>query len=134
MTDDPSAPARRDNAVYLEAVESLRDDVREDIGHMRDDWREDIKEVRGLVTGFIVAHGKDHVAQRSESEIAHARFDEFIKTAEIAQARKDGALGVFRFVLEHLSRNLRPIIAIAGAAAVTAAAIAGAIHVEVAIR
>ncbi|HEY6014587.1 MAG TPA: hypothetical protein VIU37_11280 [Candidatus Limnocylindrales bacterium] len=126
--------ARRDNTLYLDAVEALRDDVREDIGHLRDDVREDIREVRGVVTEFIVKHGADHTAQRLESEAAHQRFDSFIKSTEIAQARKDGALGVFRFVLEHLSRNIRPIAAIAGACAVTIAALAGAIHIEVAIR
>lgn len=112
--------------------------MREDIGQLRDDMREDNVRLEGrvvtMVTDFVVAHGNDHLAQRAQSEEAHQRFDGFIRAAELAQARREGALGVFRFIVEQLSRHWRPITAIlAGLAAVLLAA-TGDIRLEVVTR
>jgi len=134
--DDPSAsvPARRDNAIYLDAIEGLRADVREDIGHLRDDVREDVRDIRVDLSAFITAHGREHADQKAESETAHDGFTAFISNFELERARKDGALGVFRFVLEQLSRHARPLAAL-GIGLITAiAAIVGAFRVDVVVH
>lgn len=136
MTDDPAAvPDRRDNSSVNAAIEALREDVREDIGHLRDDVREDLAASEGrltrMVTDFITLHGRDHTAQRTESEIAHARFDTFIRAAELAQARRDGALGMIRYFLELVSRHAKPIATIILALAGAVLALSGAITVQI---
>ena len=54
--------------------------------------------------------------------------------AELAQARRDGALGVFRFVLELLARHWKPITAIVTSLTVAAAVVSGSIQIEVIAR
>jgi hypothetical protein len=136
MADDVRpVPDRRDHHIYLQAIEGLREDVREDIGHLRDDMREDNerleKRMVAMVTDFIVAHGAEHKAQRESSDEAHGRFDAFIRSAELAQARRDGALGVFRFVLEQISRHWKPITAVLGGLAAVLLALSGSVSIEV---
>ena len=86
------------------------------------------------LTDFVRVHGAEHSAQREESQAAHDRFDGFIRSFELAAARKAGALGVFRFAIELLSKHARPLVAVLGAAAVLIASLAGAFRVEVIIR
>lgn len=136
MVDEPRPdPDRRDNSAVHEAIEALRTDVREDIGHLRDDVREDLAASEGrltkMVTDFITLHGRDHAAQRTESEVAHARFDTFIRAAELAQARRDGILGMFRFALELISRHAKPIATIILALTGAALALSGAVSVSI---
>jgi hypothetical protein len=122
----------------LKAVEDLRADVREDIGHLRDDVREDNAALEHRVMtalgDFSVAHGREHTTEREASAAVHRRFDDFLRTAELNQARRDGALGVFRFLLEQTSRHAKPLTAVLLAAAGAALALAGNIRLEVVLR
>ena len=137
MADDPVLE-RRDNHTTLDAIRALRQDVREDVAGLRTDMREDNERLEtrmvGMVTGFIVAHGAEHQAERTASNDAHARFDKFIKAAEYAEARRDGALGVFLFVLEHVSRHWRPITAILTAIATVILAATGNVQLQIVAR
>lgn len=137
MSDERAAD-RRDYAPFLDAIEALRTDVREDIGHLRDDVREDLAasedRVMTAMTEYTIRHGAEHAQGVAEAAETHARFEAFIRSAELAQARRDGALGVFRFVLETASRNSRPLIAIVISVAFAAASIAGAIQVQIGFR
>lgn len=137
MTDD-----RRDYSALYAALESLREDVREDIGHLRDDVREDnerlegrlmaaINDVRRDAVEFATAHTAVHEERRAVTDAEHRLFRDFIHAAELAQARRDGALGVFRFILEQLSRHWRPLLAVLSGFAMTAAFVTGSIHIEV---
>lgn len=139
MAGDERAPVSGATVGALfRAVEDLRADVREDIGHLRDDVREDNRALEGRVmsalTDFSATHGKEHAIEREASAAAHRRFDEFVRAAELAQAKRDGALGVFRFLLEQLSRHSGAIVRVLGAAGAVLAIASGAIRLEVLVR
>lgn len=68
-----------------------------------------LRDYRRDMTDFVIAHGRDHEAMQIERERDHGEFRAFMKNAELAQARRDGALGVFRFGVELLSRHARPL-------------------------
>lgn len=140
MTDErtPSATSGVSTGAVLRAVEDLRTDVREDIGHLRDDLREDNaaleRRVMTALQEYAVAHGQVHSTEKAAAEVAHARFDTFIRNAELAQARRDGALGVFRFAVEQVSRHAKPISLVLAAVAAAGLALAGNIRFEVIVR
>jgi hypothetical protein len=151
MADDREAHPgdRRDNRSVFGAIEALREDVREDVGHLRDDMREDLKTARDEVrhdlaaiesrmmttlTDYIRVHSDDHTAQRRESQAAHERFTEFVRGQEIAQARKDGAIGVARYAIELLSRHAKPLGMLLVSAAAFLGVASGAIQIEIVAR
>jgi len=126
VTDD-----RRDSSAFISAIEGLRTEI----SGLRDDVREDIKEIREdlerAVTNYAITHGHEHQAERDDSRAAHDRFDTFIRNAELAQARRDGAIGIFRFVIETLARYARPIATVLLGLAALIAAGSGAIQIQV---
>lgn len=139
MTDDVQpAPARDAPPGVYAAIENLRSDVREDIGHLRDDVREDIAASEGRImatlTDYVRVHRDDHNTQRDASQTAHRRFEAFIDDMQLAQARRDGALGVFRFGLELVSRHWRPLTAVLFGLTGLVIALTGSIHIEVVAR
>lgn len=129
---------RRDHHVFLDAMEGLRSDVREDIGQLRDDMREDNERLEGrimtVVTGFQTAHGAVHDSDKAANDLVHATFTAFIRNAELAQARRDGALGVFRFAIEVVSRNWKPITVVLTAATAVLFAATGDLRIEIVSR
>ncbi len=143
MVDDgPTAPDRRDNSAVSAAIEALRTDVREDIGHLRDDVREDnerleqrvmtaIADVRSDAAEFASAHYEVHAARQEVTDAEHREFRDFIRNSELAQARRDGVLGVFRFALELLSRHAKPLATIILAGASAWLALSGAVSVTI---
>lgn len=74
-----------------------------------------ISDIRDDLIDYRQAHGSEHVAQRTSSEVAHQRFDAYMNAAQIDAARKDGALGVMRLIIDTVGRNWKAIVAIAGA-------------------
>lgn len=71
--------------------------------------RETLAEDRRDRADYVLAHGKDHDEQRAASESEHKTFNDFIRNFELVEARKNGAIGVFRFGLELLSRHAKPL-------------------------
>lgn len=140
MTDEraPGSPSGATIGALIRLVEDLRTDVREDIGHLRDDVREDNQELERRVmtalSDFSVAHGREHTAEREASSASHKRFDDWIRTAELAQARRDGILGVFRFGLEQISRHSGPLVRICIAIGGLLAVATGAVRLEFIVR
>lgn len=136
MDDNPSD--RRDNSAMYVALEHLRSDVREDIGDLRDDMRKDNERLEGrimaVVNGFVTVHGRDHAAQRQESDAAHRDFRAFIRAAELSQAKRDGALGAIRFVVEVVARNWRPLTVVLTAVTAVLFAATGDIRIEIVTR
>lgn len=74
-------------------------------------------------------HGADHLAQRTESELAHKRFDSYVAGATLDAARRDGALGMVRLVIDTFGRNWKAIAA--GAGLVLAAT--GGVHISIGV-
>lgn len=138
MTDDPSVEDRRDHHVTLDAIDGLRTDMREDIGQLRDDMREDNerleRRIMTAVTGFQSAHLAVHDVDKAANDVAHATFTAFIRNAELAQARRDGALGVFRFGIELISRNWKPLTVVLAAVTAALFAATGDFRVEIVTR
>jgi len=131
---DPAA----DGASLLDAIDDLRDDYREDVGHLRDDFREDLGALETRVMAAIASvarsvddgnrlHAAVH-AKDAESLADKLRtYDAWIEASKIAQARRDGALGIARYLADVVGRNWRGILAVAGGAAL----LFGQVHVTV---
>lgn len=116
-------------------IEGLRRDVREDIKELREELRESVGGVDDKITQagadwlrFTVDHGREHEADAEERRLAHTKFYEFIRTAELDAARRDGALGVIRFVIEKVSANSTRLVAVIVALASAILAITGQVH------
>lgn len=135
----------------LNALNDFRGDVREDIAALRTEARSDITALEGrlmtaivdnrrALTDYSTTHNGVHVAERketeaafSESRAAHDRFDEYISTQRVVQARKDGALGVTRYVVELVAANAGALVKILLAAAVAAIFATGGVHLSVGV-
>jgi hypothetical protein len=102
----------------LEALDRIRDDYREDLR----EHREDLVAVEGRVMTAIAAidrklddasrtHAEVHIAEATLERNAHEIYDSFIRDSKIAAARRDGALGVVRFVVELVGANWKGILA-----------------------
>lgn len=122
MTDD-----RRDHHVFLDAIDGLRDDMREDNHRLE-------QRIMAVVTGFVTTHGAVHDADRMLNDKAHDRFDAFIRAAEMAQARRDGALGVFRFAVELVAHHWKPLTVVLTATTAVLFAATGDIRIEIVTR
>lgn len=125
----------------LRAIDGLRDDVREDLGALEGRVMAAITEVQRDAHEYAIAHSGIHAddhAERdrlvAEAKVAHDRFDDFIRNAALAQARRDGALGVIRFVIELVGRNWRGVAAVAGALIVALLTVTGQLSVSVSVR
>jgi hypothetical protein len=144
MADDldgsPGQPAMA--GALLRIVDGIRSDVREDVGHLRDDVREDndrlerrmmalLEDVRGDLHAFQEAHSKEHLAGEIATESEFGKVRDFIRNAELHAARRDGALGVFRFAVELLGRHAKPIGFVLLSAAGFIGVLAGNIRIEV---
>lgn len=142
MTDerDPSISGAGVGAL-LRAVDDVRTDVRE----LRDDVREDNAALEQRVMAALAvareeqrlsveAHAKAHLESAIENETELGRIRDFMKNAELAQAHRDGALGVFRFGLEQLSRHSGSIVRVLLAAGSVIALASGAIQFEIVIQ
>jgi hypothetical protein len=56
-----------------------------------------------------------------------------MRDQELAAARRDGALGVFRFVVEQVSRHWQPLAALIGTMAGLVAFLTGSIHIVIGV-
>ena len=108
------AGERPDTGPYaiFAAIDRLRDDVREDLGASEKRVMTAIEDATRTFGGYRDEHGREHVAMRGDSEAAHKRFDAFIASQSVAQARRDGALGVVRFLVELAGANWKAILAL----------------------
>lgn len=105
-------------------LEDVRADVREDNQRVED-------RLMAALQTMATVHAREHSEEDADRERVHERFEKFIKAAELAQARKDGALGVFRFVVEVVGRNARPIAQICAGAGILLGVLSGSISVAV---
>lgn len=118
---------RRDYGPLLHAIEGLRDDMREDNRSLEE-------RIMSAVSYWQIAHGAIHDSDKAANDRAHARFDEFIRSAELAQAHRDGALGVLRFAIELVSRNWKPLTTILAALATLLFAATANLQIEIVTR
>lgn len=127
-----------DGGGILRALDALRDDVREDIGHLRDDVREDNARIESRVLSMMEAFAQAHAAEHDEDRVVLDRdigeLRAWKRASEIATARREGALGVFRFGLELLTRHAKPIVAILLPSILGLLALTGNISFSVGIR
>jgi hypothetical protein len=133
VADDLEAPHAAFGA-FLRAVEDLRDDVREDNRRLEERVMGAVSDLRREQRESVEAHSKAHLTDAIATETQFGRINDFMRNAELAQARKDGALGVFRFVVEQVSRHWAPLVAVLAAMAGSALAIAGNIRIELGVR
>jgi hypothetical protein len=126
-------------------IEGLRDDVREDIRDLRGELGRteervtarvaslELKqgETRELLIDFAKGHGEEHEEEATERRAAHSTFYEFMRTREIQEARRDGALGVIRFGVELVSKHSPRLVQIALALTALLGIATGSIHLAV---
>lgn len=133
MSDEPSYRASAALALR-DVVDMLRDDAA--AAELRSGKALEALEVRlmGAIGGvrgdlgkYIDTHAGDHQAMRTTSEIHFAKYDAYIAANAIDQARRDGALGIARYVIDLLGRNWQVVgLIVAGVAAAT-----GAVHISI---
>lgn len=148
MPDEAHPPERPPELIALGVaglLESLRDDVREDIsglrtelGHVEQRVSARVeavdaaqKETRGLIERFANGHAKDHEAEAEDRRAAHGTFYEFIRAAELDKARREGALGVMRYTIELLSKHAPKLVALILAVAGAVGVATGSVNVSV---
>jgi hypothetical protein len=126
-------------------IEGLRDDVREDIREVRAEIAAsegrvterivrvstDQADTRELIESFAVEHGKLHEGETAERRKVHGEFYDFIRKAELDQARRDGALGIVRWSIELMSKNATRIVAILLTIAATLGVASGSIDINI---
>lgn len=137
-----TGPERRAvDPAYLAALDGIRDEL----AGLRADVREDVRDVRtelrASIEGFALMHGREHIAEAAhldelvaERDRVHADFAAFMRAAQLAQARRDGALGALRFVVELAGVHYRELGVLLGIALFGLAAIAGAIRIDIGVR
>lgn len=103
----------------LEAIEGLRSDMREDFAAVRAEIRDVESRVSDSVTNYTLNHAQEHAVQAAVATDRHAQINAFIEGAKLDQARRDGALGIVRYVFELVSTHsgaiVKVILAVAGA-------------------
>jgi hypothetical protein len=133
VVDEPQSPPAAYGA-FFRAIEGLEARMREDNERLEARLMGVVVEIRSEQRESNLEHAKEHQSATLVAEAEHARFSEFIRNAEIAQARRDGALGVFRFVVEQVSRHWQPLSALLVTAGIAGLALGGNIHIEVGLR
>src|SRR3954468_23241294 len=111
MADDArsiGAPDRRQgDTSLLEAFDRVRDELRDEIRASEGRVMNAVGDVQRRLEQSETTHAGIHAAEGEARSIAHARFEDFMHKSELAQARKDGALGVLRFFFDLVGRNWR---------------------------
>jgi hypothetical protein len=126
MVDEHSERRLHDTAL-LEAFDRVRDELRDEIRLSEGRVMTAVQTVQTRLEQSEVTHAGIHAVEGETRSIAHARFEEFMHKAELAAARRDGFLGVVRFMFDLIGRNWRGIAA-GGAAAWF---VLGGVHVQV---
>lgn len=116
-----------------QTADQLRDDFRERDQQLREDQQRmesrlvtAIQDLRGDFEGWTVAHARIHDGHDTWSQRAYQELVDRVSTIDIAQARKEGALGLGRWLIEILGRNWQVLAIIVTALL----AILGNIHVN----
>lgn len=118
-------------ASLLAAIEGLRSDMREDLQGIRDELRTVEHRMVDQVTAYTSEHAILHAATEANRDEAHARYDTFIRAQEIQTARREGALGVARFMVELVARNSGAIVKVVLALASAVLVLNGNVSVSV---
>jgi len=124
---ESSQQRRHFDTALLEAFDRVRDELRDEIQRSEGRVMTAVEAVQERIERSEVTHAGIHAAEGESRQIAHARFEEFMHKAEIAAAKRDGALGIIRFSVDLLGRNWRGIVAAGGAAWF----LLGGVHVQV---
>lgn len=143
MADDHARPPDLIASGFAALIEGLRSDVREDIRDLRTELGNvEVRmtarvstiegrqaESRKLIEEFAGAHGEMHEAEANDRREAHGTFYEFMRSAELDRARRDGALGVMRFGVELVSKHAGRLVQVILAATALIGIATGSIEV-----
>jgi hypothetical protein len=129
VTDDATSTLERRHfdTAFLEALDRVRDELRDEVQRSEGRVMTAVQQVQARLEQSETTHAGIHAAEGESRQIAHARFEDFMHRAELAAARRDGALGIIRFVFDLVGRNWRGIVAAGGATWV----LLGGVHVQV---
>lgn len=129
MPDSP--PAAQIASGLADLVEIFRADLRDLEGRLRSDIGDVEDRLTAKIDTGTFNHAKLHDEERVERREIHGKLAEFIRSRELAEARRDGALGALRFTVELVSRHSGQLGYLAGALAVILGFLTGTLRVEV---
>jgi hypothetical protein len=119
-------------------LDALRSDMREDLNALEGRVMGAIAENRRQLSDYAARHSEDHAALRSEwnagaleANVAHARYDAWIESEKIGQARKDGSLGVVRYLVTLVAANASGLVRVGLTIAALVLAGSGAVHLSI---
>lgn len=145
MTDERiTPPADVIASGFAGLIEGLRDDVREDLRDIRTEIgrseermtaqiavvRAEGQDTRSYIEQFAKGHAVLHEEESTERRKTHSEFYDFIRKAELDEARRNGALGVVRWTVELLSKHSVQIVTLLGAAAALVGFVTGNVRLE----
>jgi hypothetical protein len=130
---------------FSRLIDDLRDDVREDLRDIRSEIKHSEERVTARVASvearqietreqlveFARSHGDEHEQYEHRSAENHTALWEAFRRFEINEARRDGALGIIRYLVELTSRHAQRIAAIILALAATVGFASGGITVGI---
>lgn len=112
-TEASNGERRRYDTDLLEAFDRVRDELRREVRESEGRVQASLADLRDDFEAATKTHAGIHAVEGEARSIAHKRYEDFMLSAELAQARRDGALGVIRFSVDLIGRNWRGIAAVA---------------------
>lgn len=119
---------------FAALVNDLREGIGDDLREVKDELQADIAaaEMRttAKVDAALLAHAELHEREDVDRREAHGQFYDFMRKAEIDEARRAGVLGIVRFGFELVTRHGGSVARVALAIAALAGVLAGTIQVR----
>ncbi len=133
MTDQ--TPVSEVGLAFAGLVNELREGIHDDLREVKDELRTEITASEARVTTKVdtalLIHAELHESEQTDRREAHGKFYEFMRKAEIDEARRAGVLGIARFGFELVTRHGNAIVRVALAMAALAGVLAGTIRISV---
>lgn len=134
MTNEHT-PADNVGLAFAGLVNDLREGIGDDLREVKEELRTEIQaaEVRvtSQVDSALLSHGQLHETEDEERREAHGKFYDFMRKAEIDEARRAGVLGMVRFGFELITRHGGAVARVALAIAALLGVLAGTIRISV---
>lgn len=126
MGNEPLQPPEVIAAGFTRLIDDLRDDVREDLRDIRTEIGKSEErvtarvaavearqvEARDQLTEFVKAHSDEHEHYERRSTESHSALWDAVRHFQLNEARRDGALGIVRYLVELASKHAPRLAAI----------------------
>lgn len=128
-------PASEVGIAFASLVNELREGIGDDLRDLKTELSADNAATEARMTAHVdaalLAHAQLHEAETTERRETHSKFFEFMRKAEIDEARRAGILGIVRFGFELVTRHGGALVKVALAIAALFGVVTGTIRVAV---